>query len=165
MRLFKFGRELVLVGDVAYFRVVMTGKEEEQMFRNMVEIRKEIQRNMSRLAKETVGPEFEITNMTVGRGSVELLITLGATYVVISRYKNFIESLNLFRRQLETIIRDYGPFAEVNATWSPAPALAVAQAGSPSFESQSLTQVLLLAYLILSHAALLTVFIWLVVKR
>jgi hypothetical protein len=109
------------------------------------------------------------------RGSVEIVLVVaavGTVYVLVSRYKNFVESINLLVRHLKRVIERFfmggGPFRfTVEGSWSPergldnAKMLPAAPAGWREWDVSRI----LLAYLILSHAALLIVFIWLIVSR
>jgi hypothetical protein len=125
-----------------------------------------MKKEMDRMVKQTLGPEFEVRSMTIGSGSVEVLVVIATTYYVVSKYKTFIESLELLKRQMESLLRNQVPFpSSTDATWTPGPALATVQGGGLSTESPGLTQMILLLYLILSHAALLTIFIWLLHKK
>lgn len=156
----------VLVGDVAYFRVVLSSENDSDLIGIIMERQRRMKEEMDVMVKQTLGPEFEVRSMTIGRGSVEILIIIASTYYVVSRWKNFIESLELLKRQIESVFRQQVPLVgKTEATWTPGPAVANVQAGTFSAEAPRFTQAGLLIYLIVSHAALLTAFLWLLIKK
>lgn len=159
-------RQPVLVGDVAYFRIVISSENDSDLMGIFMERQYRMKEEMDVMVKQTLGPEFEVRSMTIGRGSVEVLIIIASSYYVVSKWKNFIESLELLKRQIESVFRQQVPLVvKTEATWTPGPAVANVQAGVLSAEAPGFTQAVLLIYLILSHAALLIAFLWLVIKK
>src|SRR5205814_1505782 len=79
---------------------------------------------------EHLGPEFDVRSMTFARGSLEILIVVGTLYYAVSRYKNFVESIELAVAQMK---RTVGSFFErrvpqpvaVRGTWNPGPGMAL----------------------------------------
>ena len=65
--------------------------------------------NCRKLTKETLGEKFDISEMKIRRGSVEILITICAIGFVVfegfSKYKNFCDSLDLLKRQMGTMFQ------------------------------------------------------------
>jgi len=115
---------------------------------------------------EALGPEFQVQSLTIGRGSIEILILIGTTYYAVSRYKNFIESIELLVRQLKDIVKHFFERAApmrvtVSAAWTPGNGLASVAAPHDDAAAERVSPALW--YLILSHAAMLAVVLWLLV--
>lgn len=169
-----FRRGIVLSGDVAYFHFVMnfySSEEESRTLSLVTEIGRGLQEEMNKTAKDVLGRDFEIRTMTVGKGSLELFIVLAATgtvYMGFSRYKNFIESLELLKSQIEGVLRRSMP-SVVRMDGSVVPGLALFEAGVPvgstEQNSSNLTQMILLIYVVSSHAALLVMTLWILFKK
>ena len=75
----------------------------------------------------------------LGRGSIELIIVLGAVgtvYMGFSRYKNFIESVELLKSQIEGVLRLFMPASPVRMEGSviPGPALSEAEVPNATME-------------------------------
>ena len=170
MRLNPFAEQMVLSGDVVYYRFIMRMENldaEEGAWRSLVKDRQSMEEEMSRVTKEMLGLEFDIRNITPLRGSIEILVVVGTTYYAVSRYKNLIESLELLKDQLERLIRRFfsnrtpEPLSVTSSmTLGPSVASRMMSDGS-TFDANKL----LLGYLILSHAAMLVLFIWIIIKR
>jgi hypothetical protein len=163
-------------GDVVFFHVKITfldKEEEKQTWERMRENEYNMRNDFDFAAREAFGREFWIRTMTMGRGSIELIIVLaaaGSFYMGFSRYKNFIESLDLVRSQIQRILRGYAPQSDdVSASWILGPSLVSVPETSTPAAFQSYTsyqiQMILLIYFIASHAVILLVFLWLVVKK
>jgi hypothetical protein len=121
---------------------------------------------------QSLGPEFDVRSMSLTRGSIEILVTIGAVYYALSRYKNFVESIDLLASQLMGVVRrflerampQHVPQLAVSATWEPGPALVRLEGLEPLLPGVAWAYPLLW-YVILSHAALLALFIWLLARR
>ena len=166
MRLNPFAEQVTFSGDAAHYRFVITirGKEDEDnAWQRLLEVRRGMEEEMTNITKQTLGSEFAIRSVTPIRGSIEILVVVGTTLVAVSKYKNFIDSLELLRRQLEGVIRRYmSPNAEVSSSTTLGLGVPV---GNVTENGSFNANIWILGYLILSHAALLVVFIWLVVKK
>ena len=132
-----------------------------------------MQYEMNEVVRAVLGKDFYIRTVTVGKGSIELLVilaTVGTIYMGFSRYKNFIESGQLLQSQLEGIIRKFiSEPGEFSSTWVPGPSLAFVETAFSSGPEQatsapSLTMIVIW-YLILSHAALLAAALWTIFKK
>jgi hypothetical protein len=168
-----FGQRVVLSGDVFFLRFVVSASEEKQsderLWSFLHEMRHELESDIKEAIEKFLSPEFEVRSITFHGGSIEILVVIGTAYYVISRYKNFIESVELLLSHLKRIIhRFFGRLwpqpISVYGTWSPGPALVRAETLYSSYGSMDAIRILLW-YLILSHAALLTVVIWMIVRR
>lgn len=162
-----FTDQIVLSGDVAYYRFIVRVddyQEEENAWSQLLEVRRGMEEEMKKVTQDTLGTEFSVRSVTPIRGSIEILVVIGTTYYAASKYKNFVDSLELLRNQLEGLVRRF--FRQKNATVSSSmtlgPTVAIGGMTTPSvFDSNKL----LLGYLILSHAAMLVLFIWIIVRR
>lgn len=158
----------VLTGDVCYVRVYAQIRPTDLPIHRLL-MESEMRGELQRATRELLGSEFEVRSMTVGRGSVEILVLIGTALYVISRYKNFVESIELLLAQFRRIALLYFESqgvepTELSATWSPGPALAAAMTATPvNSAPRTLAEPLLLVYLILSHAVLLAVALWLLI--
>lgn len=170
------GQRIILSGDVLSLRFIVDIKEEyknkdysynHKMWDILTETNGKLEYEIKKVTENILGPQFKVQSVTFRHGSVEILIVIGTIYYAISRYKNFIESIELFKQQLKSLLLNFfGGFFEepisVYGTWSPGPALAHAQM-MLSYDSMDAMKILLW-YMLLSHAALLTVFIWMIVR-
>lgn len=163
----------VLSGPVCTFHIVVNMDSESQdrawQLLGRPDYRTDLQSPMLASAHQTLGPELDVRSMSVTRGSIELFVTVGAIYYALSRYQNFVESIELLASQLAGVVRRFlGNFpmspSDVSATWEPGPALVRLEA--LELETAGITWAYpLLWYVILSHAALLSLFIWLLARR
>ena len=82
-------------------------------------------------------------------------------YYMISNYSSFVESIELLLSHLKSVLRGFfgRRSLSVHGAWAPGPALVRAEAPSSYSGPVDATKILLW-YLILSHAALLALFIW-----
>lgn len=166
-RLWKQGR-FVVNGDVMMCRFKVTSSDpnfDSELFDILTGGReKELAAEIRELTEKTLGPEFEVRSISYRRGSVEIIAIVGVAFYAVSRYKNFVESLDLLYSQLKSSIQRFasarlpGP-TKVDGSWSPGPALVLAESRLGGVNSLDITSILLW-YLIVSHAALMTIFIW-----
>jgi hypothetical protein len=170
MRLNPFAEQILLSGDVVYYRFVMRMDEyedEERAWVTMMKERPVMEDMINRTIRDNLGSEFSLRSMTPIRGSIELILVIGTTYYAISKYKNFIDSLELLRTQLESFLKNFfgGRIASgmrISSSMTLGASTAAGNiAGSGTFDANRF----LLFYVLLSHAALLAVFIWIVLKR
>ena len=123
---------------------------------------------MSATIHEHLGPEFDVRSMSFARGSVEILLVVGTLYYAVSRYKNFVESIELLLAQLRRAVSDFfdqrgpGPVS-VTGNWTPGPGL-VQSAAATSGLGVSTNVSAVVWYLIVSHAAMLAILLWLLVR-
>jgi hypothetical protein len=125
-----------------------------------------LRKEITSVVKESLGPEFEVRALAVGRGSVEIVILIGTVYYVVSRYKNFVDSIELMVRQLQQAVRHFFEISaptrvSVSGSWTPGAGLW--QAGVAPAETPRSSSHLLLVYMVISHAGMLVVLVWLLV--
>jgi len=98
-------KNVVLSGDVAFFRLTITTPEPEALdydhFRQspmFVELMHEgnfmmMEGQVDEAVRRHLGNEFEARGISFARGSILVLVAIGTVYEVISKYKDFVESL------------------------------------------------------------------------
>src|SRR5205814_5032292 len=87
-----------------------------------------LREEMNAAIHEHLGPEFDVRSMSFARGSLEILVVVGTLYYAVSRYKNFVESIELLLAQLRRIVSDFfeprGTVpVSVTGSWTPGPGL------------------------------------------
>jgi hypothetical protein len=168
------GRRLVLSGEVLSVRLTVTLDHdfEREAWHILGDVREKLRSEIIAVTQQNLGPEFDVRSMTFARGSIEILVTIGAVYYAVSRYKPFVESVELFVSQLTGVVRRFfhgslplpSQDVAVSATWSPGPAFAGREAVLTPGEGPDWAFPLLW-YLIVSHAALIAVLIWILVGK
>jgi hypothetical protein len=176
-----FSKQTVAVyGTVGFlqFRVKADAEEEEDdfLYGYARKTHRELESEIRQQVEQTLGSNFEVLEVRLSRGSVEILIIIGATgtfYMGFSRYESFIKSVNLLVSQLKSVLRKFfervnpGPpeiDISVTGNWQPTGTVLNAREkleASSGFD-YGLT---LLIYLLLSHAALLATFVWLLIRH
>lgn len=106
MKLNPFADQMMLSGDVAYYRFIMRMddlNDEEAAWSQLLEARRPMEDEMRKITQDTLGTEFSVRSITPIRGSIEILVVVGTTYYAVSKYKNFVDSLELLRNQLGSV--------------------------------------------------------------
>jgi hypothetical protein len=164
----------VLSGEVCsiHVKVSMDGELEDQAWHLLGEnrYRGKLQSELLAAIHQSMGPEFDLRHMTFGRGTIEIVVTIGAVYYAVSRYKNFVESIELFVSQVAGVVKRFLENSmpmpappTVAATWQPGAALV--RRGVRSDQRDTDWAYPLLWYVIASHAGLLALFIWMLARR
>jgi hypothetical protein len=140
------------------------------------ELHRQLEADIDRAVEETLGSEFEVLNVEFRKGSIEVLVALGAVgtfFMGFSRYESFVKSVNLLVSQLKGLLQrffDQAPGGaartpvSVTGSWQPGPVVTAANQVLSSSTGIDSCQIVL-AYLLVSHAALLGVLIWLVIRH
>ena len=140
------------------------------------ELHRQLEGDIDRQVQETLGPDFEVLNVEFRKGSLEVLVVLGAVgtfYMGFSRYESFVKSVNLLVSQIKGLLQRFfgrAPGApvqtpiSVTGSWQPGPVVTAANQ-MLSVSSGINSSHFVLGYLLLSHAALLCVLLWLVVRH
>jgi len=164
--------QTTLSGDVCTIRIFITSVDEqidERLFYHFREIQPKLKIQVEEIVKKRLGEQFEVRRLRLERGSVEVLILIGTTYYAVSRYKNFVESIDLLTSQLKSLFSRLASAEspapiEVTGDWSPSPSLTSAEVASSRVTSNPILLIMLL-YIILSHAAMLAVIIYQLLKK
>lgn len=155
----------VISGEVAFFRVYVQYRhhEEEELIPSYLDFLDKLKNDIKQEMVKSLGEAFHIKSITIGRGSIEVLIVIGTTYYAISRYKNFIESLELLSSQIRNVANRFfsanrPESPDISVTWTPGRALALLDRSRDRL--LPIQNNILLYYLIISHAVLLSFLLW-----
>jgi hypothetical protein len=167
-----FMRARIISGDVCLVRLTVTSPDDVRLDdfapkilgNSELRLRDEI----ADAVKQSLGQEFEVRSMTIGRGSIEILVLIGTAYYVVSRYKNFVESMELMVRQVKGVVRRFFEStlpirAVVDGSWAPIGGIVQSSPLQP--EPGQERNMYVVWYLILSHAGMLTVLLWLLIRN
>ena len=164
---------LILSGEVLFVRLVVEStsdsSNDEWLWATAQKEGYRLREEMNAAIHEHLGPEFDVRSMSLARGSLEILVVIGTLYYAVSRYKNFIESVELAVAQLKRVVGSFferrGPVQlPVRATWNPGPGL-VLSSRSFAMGLDGGVSGLVVCYLVLSHAAMLAMLMWLLISR
>jgi hypothetical protein len=168
-----------IYGVVGFARLVVTAGNEnydEYLLGYGRETHQQLELEIANLVRQTLGPEFEVYNVRIEKGSITVwvvLSVLGTLFMGVSRYESFIKSVNLLMSQLKGLLgRFFGqapgnerrPPVTVTGSWEPSEVVTTAHQALSHSKGIDSSQVVL-AYLLLSHAALLGVLVWLVIRH
>lgn len=167
----------VVSGDVCLVHISISieyldNSSVRQPWAILIERETSLREEFGGIIRRTLGPEFHMRAMTVGRGSIELLVLVGTAYYVVSRYKNFVESIELMVAQMRSLAAsDLGlPGTAASASWTPLPPLLSATSSpappsTPGYLPSALSRIdLLIWYLVFTNAAMLSVLIWFLIQ-
>lgn len=164
-------RPTILTGDVINAKIIVNSlndyefRDNKELWMFFSETRNELEEEIKKTVKNYLWPEFEISSISYRRGSIEILIVIGTVYYTISRYKSFIESIELFVSQIKNIVdrffRRTTPVpVSVSGTWTPSGSLLVSEAFI-NYPQTNQNNSILIYYLLLSHFIMLIVIVWL----
>jgi hypothetical protein len=180
-------RDVVLIsGIVATIRVVVrSGKDDERFYGIAEENKRRLAEQIIVQIDQTLGHEYSLIGFDIQQGSVEFWIMIGTRTAQLlngfSRYDALLKSIEKLTEQIKTIVRrlflDDIPNhvtstllgaqiePDTEATWTPGETvIAATQRYSEQRTAVPDLNRILLYYLIASHAGLLAVVIWLVVR-
>ena len=66
-----------------------------------------LQKQVLFVAQQSLGPEFDLRRMSFSRGSIDIMLTIGAIYYAVYNHKNFRESIELFVSQVTGVVRRF----------------------------------------------------------
>jgi len=134
---------------------------------------KQLKAEIDAQVRKTLGPEFEVESVEFNEGSIEAYVHLAAVGTILmafSKYESFIKSVNLLISQLKGLLQRFfsqgaeQPSVSVTGRWVPGPVISEANQAfgvSSGIDSSQFV----LPYLVLSHAAILGVLLWLVIRH
>lgn len=136
---------------------------DENLWSSAIERRDELVRQILVVVDNASGGRVHAVDVRLLRGSLDVIVFLGATYLAVSRWKNFVESVELIERQLSNLLARFfggsvGPYrlAIQSRTLFP-------QALAQQPESGQTVDHRLTTYLMATNAAMLAVLIGLAV--
>jgi hypothetical protein len=97
--------------------------DEDEVFHLVTNTQGEIREQAEKLVKKNLGNEFFITDIEINRGSIEIILiiggVIGSTYVGMSKYKNFVESIELLQKQLRSMLAGHMriPSSLIDINW------------------------------------------------
>jgi hypothetical protein len=159
-----------IAGDVCLVKLSVTSQDDSRLddlpLKILSNSQRQLQEEVSAAVRKSLGPEFEVRSLTIGRGSIEILVLVGTVYHVISSYKDFIESMELMLRQVKEAVRNYFEStvpirATVNGSWTPVGE--IIPSSPPIGEAGVGVNRIVIWYLIISHASMLAVLLWLLI--
>jgi hypothetical protein len=119
-----FARKTVpIYGFIGLVRLsVNTNDEDSELLGYARELHRKLEAEIDVQVQQTLGPEFEVISVEINRGSITLLIALGAVgtfYMGFSRYEGFVKSVNLLVSQLRGLLQRFFGQAPGGATRPP----------------------------------------------
>ena len=140
------------------------------------ERRKQLEAEINTQVLATLGSQFAVQSIDLHEGSIEIFVALtavGTFFMGFSRYESFIKSVNLLISQVSGLLQKFfgqlpgtATMAPVSVTGSWQPGSTVTSANQELRDSSGIeTYHIVLGYLLLSHAALLSVLLWLVIRH
>lgn len=178
------GRNSVLIsGLVSFFQIHVRSEyisaedeEDDYLYGMTLEMRQRLRHEIQEQVRSTLGLEFQVQSFEIRKGSVTLVFavsTVFAFYMGFSRYESFIKSANLLVSQLKGIVqRILGQSTNarlgnlvVEGTWAPLTPITEAHNELSPAPKRFDNCTLLLLYLVTTHAALLSVLIWLLFRH
>ena len=160
-------KQTVLSGDVAYIRIIINVSREieDEAWTWMVKIMPEIRSEAEELTNREFGSQLIVRSMTPIRGSIEVMVVIGATYYAVASYEDFLGGVERIRSQVQRLCSNR--MERFNPTVTSTTTLGPSAANVPTTPTAVIdpTKMILLGYIILSHAALLVLFIWMLSKK
>jgi len=130
----RFRRSVVLSGDVAFVRLKISSRDFPLDFEEVIhggpgrngilQGEHEFESEVESAIKRQLGQEFQFRGIAFSEGSILALVVVGTIYEVVSKYKDFVESMQRLLSDLKTIFRrvfrGWATDVTVEASWSPA---------------------------------------------
>jgi len=169
----KFFNRIKLSGHICTIRLVASSFQKQEWDERTLEWLKKnrdaFESELKNEVKIVLGNHFKVTQIDYFRGSVEISVIIaavGVVYYAISRYKNFIESLDLLVFHLRKLLHGFaGPMdSQVTGEWLPGPNMIQVNDIDSEINIIGITK-LLIWYLILTNVALLSLLIWILIRR
>ena len=130
-----FSPQSILSGAVCTFVFTITSEDaqrpSDELYSHYKEQQQRLVSEVEGKVKQVLGGEFRVQEFRINRGSVEIILVIGTTYYVISKYKNFIESIDMLFSQLQNLFRRFAP------QHAPGPSTAAAPSRAPAPTSTS----------------------------
>lgn len=156
-----FGTKQVPPGEeeIAFFFIATTQSGNDEPLLAIAQDGKQLLSDaISQFVPSILGSAFRLRKVEVRRGSVEFWVFVAGGFTLISHYSNFVRSLELFVSQVQSLLREFFstrgvPNVVITGDWT---SLTSKPKRFRSFHiSQELITLLLVLYLIASHAVLL----------
>jgi hypothetical protein len=137
--------------------------DDERLFFILREGESILGEEISRMVPAILGSIFRLEKVEVHRGSVTFWVVVAGAFTLLSQYADFVRSLELLHSQISNLIREFlahqGISVTVTGGWTPLSGVR-GRFSFPSLRSSpEFITLLLVLYLVVSHAVLLSVFI------
>jgi hypothetical protein len=149
-------------GDLAFYFIVEgdNSAQEDELWSIASRIRDALTAEISLAVGKILGPQCYLRAIDIRRGSVTFWIFVGGAYTLISQYSDFAKSVREFTLYVQRLLKNM--FSGTTRGFSIMGGYTAVAALQPHgerkpFLSREFITPLLVIYLILSHAALLTV--------
>jgi hypothetical protein len=163
--------KIKICGKIALIHLTASVPQDEKRFDNYLAealptLQEEISESLTEMIKDELGDRFE-ANIKVKKGSLKVFLAIKSVVDVLIYYKEIVETIKLIVRQAKAIVkriveRRTGLYVVVSGGLSPlSPILNARLTQRSRFSSSDV----MLYYLIVSHAALLLLFAWIIVKQ
>ncbi len=119
-------------GEILYLRFLLDTtdlkKEDEFLYTYANKNKEKIKSQINEAVRSGLGSDFNVQSITYYPGSLTILVVIGTTYYAISRYKSFIESVELLVSQIRNLLSttvSQGTNSRISASsnWIPGPGL------------------------------------------
>lgn len=159
------GNELCTI----YITVDFTDFDEPSLWSLVSESAGDLRAECSEAVFRRLGPRFEIKSMTFARGSVEIVAIIGAIGTFVANYGGLREGIDYLVGDMRSTVQAFfgrrvPTSGFVSARWSPGPMLSQPTRTGLSWLTALPSDIVLL-YLLFSHAVLLALFVWVIVRR
>jgi len=137
--------------------------DDERLFFILRDAESILGEEISRMVPAILGSVFRLEKVEVRRGSVTFWVVVAGAFTLFSQYADFVRSLELLHSQISHLIHEFlarqGILVTVTGGWTPLSGRG-SRPGFPFLRSSpEFVSLLLVLYLIVSHAVLLFVFI------
>jgi hypothetical protein len=163
--------KVTVSGKVAVIHLLASWPEQDRRYDGRVaesfaEIREELDIFIHDIVRDQLGEEFRV-EVEITKGSIEVVFVISTAINLMILYKDIIESINLIIKQVKHFLRALlerriGPYVVVSGGLLPNSPISNAQIRRNKEISSS---DILLYYLIGSHATLLLLFFWIIIKQ
>jgi hypothetical protein len=158
------------LGTLRFF-IEAEGGEDDYLYRRAVDSRSDIEGGIRTQVAETLGNEVQVVEVHFEKGSLTVAVIFGAIgtiYVTMSQYDDFLKGVNKATQQLGGFFsRFFGGGTRnvrVAGSWIPSPVVTTAHQTLSTPRQPFDVNLLMIAYLIVSNAALLGTLIWLLLR-
>src|SRR5204863_324763 len=99
---------------------------EERLYYEFQERRSELEQRINEAVLQELGPNFEVRDVQILRGSVLILVVIGTIYATIAQYPDFLQGLERISSQIKQALRTFSGApnpVSVRGHWNPSPAV------------------------------------------
>jgi hypothetical protein len=155
--------------ELALYFIVRAERDEddERLFAVAKDLQQTLSDRISGMVPAVLGSLFRMRKVEIRRGSVEFWVFVAGGFTLISQYADFVRSLELLLSQIQNLLYNFflnqGVPVLVTGGWTQASAKRPSRLASFRISPELIT-LLLVSYLIASHAVLLMVLVRIALK-